>query len=202
MGNFALWSIVSQLGCARRRARKILPSGHRKATILEALQIAGELVAELAEQPPPEIIAQGGLHKFAVLAGATHSSSGTSPSSSEPPEHQAKNVELQEQPLKERGISAAGEHIAVQATAKYTPEAADTMECGISAAGEQIEEQAAAKYTSEAAHMPKKIQYHSGPKCEQSIDTAESGISAAGLSPSPMYSSTADCTAGRRQVHL
>ena len=77
----ALTGHANPQGYCRRQVRKRLLGGPRRAAIPEAFQVAGELLTERAEQPPPRFAQEGGLQKLVQLAlpGGGQSAGGPRP---------------------------------------------------------------------------------------------------------------------------
>ena len=63
-----LCKVVSSLGYAKRRLRKMLPPGPRRDVIVEHLFVAMELLHEVVEPEVPEFVRHGGLLKLAQVA--------------------------------------------------------------------------------------------------------------------------------------
>ena len=66
-----VWRVLASVAYSRRRLRRVLRAGPRQHLIDESLQVVGELLRELVDPPPPQLVRDGGLEKLAALAGKT-----------------------------------------------------------------------------------------------------------------------------------
>ena len=67
-----LWAVLATIGYSKRRLRGLLAEGPRKSVIMEHLVVIMELLADIAEQPQPEVLRDGGLQLLASVAGASY----------------------------------------------------------------------------------------------------------------------------------